>query len=250
MELSQQFKQVFFIFKKKLQQSFTCCDLCGGDCQHYSLICQACANVLPIFHLDKVQADLLNWPAINQLLPDIHFDHLVCFSPYSAPISTWLKQLKYNGRFELAPFLAQLLAEQLNKHWLQSGSGGVPERPDVILSVPLHRKKWQSRGYNQAHLLAKSVASIVQLPYDCGGLIRQKSTVSQVEKSGKARRKNLQNAFKVTLGAEFIPHHVLLIDDVVTTGATASEIAKKLKQFGVKKVTVVAMCLSLPHVEP
>jgi len=91
---------------------------------------------------------------------------------------------------------------------------------------------------------------IVQLPYDSGGLIRQKSTESQVEKSGDARRKNLQDAFKVTLDTALIPHHVLLIDDVVTTGATASEIAKKLKQFGVKKVTVVSMCLSLPRVEP
>jgi ComF family protein len=249
MELSQQFKQTFFIVKRKLSLAFACCDLCGGNCQRYSLVCQACASDLPIFHLDKVQADLLNWPAINQLLPNIHFDHLLCLSPYSAPFSQWLKQLKYHGRFELAPFLSDLLAEQLNAFWLQSKSCKVPEQPALILSVPLHSKKWQSRGYNQAHLLAKSVANKVDIPYDCGGLIRKKLAESQVGKSGKARRKSLQNTFAVTLKHEQLPHHVLLIDDVVTTGATASEIAKKLKQFGVKKITVAAICLSLPHVD-
>lgn len=244
MELSQQYKQKFMHYYKKWRLTFGCCDLCGNHCQHYALLCQACFHDLPRFHLDKVQADLLNWPAIHHALPKSHFDHLVCLSPYLAPFQQWLMQFKYHGRFELAPFFAHLLADQFKRYWSPSTLNNLPV--ELILSVPLHISKWQIRGYNQAHLLAKYFAEHMQLPYQSNGLVRHKLSVSQVGQSGSNRRKNLKNAFEVMLSEEQLPAHVLLVDDVVTTGATTSEIAKILKQAGVKKVTVAALCLSLP----
>jgi len=215
------------------------CDLCGNSTQQQALICSACLADLPLFKQEVIQGDLLNWPAVNKSLPNIHFDHLFCLSPYLAPFNHWLPQFKYQGRFELASLFASLLAEQWQEtHAISS--------VDLILSVPLHISKWQLRGYNQAHLIAKPFSKLLQLPYQASALARITKNISQVGQTGKQRRKNLANAFTLTAQLTEDVKHVLLIDDVLTTGSTASEISKLLKCAGVDRVTVLTVCLTLP----
>jgi len=219
--------------------AFSQCDLCGNTTQQQTLICSACLADLPLFKQEIIQGDLLNWPAVNTSLPNIHFDHLFCLSPYLAPFNHWLSQYKYLGRFELASLFASLLAKQ----WQESHSA---TSVDLILSVPLHISKWQQRGYNQAHLIAKPFSQLLQLPYQGSALARIKKNTSQVGQTGKQRRNNLANAFTLNRPLAEDVKHVLLIDDVLTTGSTASEISKLLKCTGVEKVTVVTVCLTLP----
>jgi ComF family protein len=215
------------------------CDLCGNSTQKQALICSACMADLPLFKQEVIQGDLLNWPAVNKSLPNIHFDHLFCLSPYLAPFNHWLPQFKYQGRFELASLFASLLAEQ----WQETHA---TSSVDLILSVPLHISKWQLRGYNQAHLIADPFSKLLQLPYQDKALARITKNISQVGQTGKQRRKNLANAFTLNQPLTKNVKHVLLIDDVLTTGSTASEISKLLKYAGVEKVTVVTVCLTLP----
>ena len=215
------------------------CDLCGNSTQKQALICSACLADLPLFKQEVIQGDLLNWPAVNKSLPNIHFDHLFCLSPYLAPFNHWLPQFKYQGRFELASLFASLLAEQ----WQETHSSS---SVDLVLSVPLHISKWQMRGYNQAHLIAKPFSKLLQLPYQASALARITKNTSQVGQTGKQRRKNLANAFTLNQPLTENVKHVLLIDDVLTTGSTASEISKLLKSSGVEKVTVVTVGLTLP----
>ncbi len=219
--------------------AFSQCDLCGSDSQEQSLICSSCFAQLPLFEQELTQGDLLNWPAINKALPHIHFDHLFCLSPYLPPFTHWLSQLKYQGRFELGSLFADLLAQQ----WLKVHS---TSPIDLILSVPLHISKWQQRGYNQAHLIAKPFSKLVQRPYQATVLIRLKENKSQVGQTGAQRRNNLANVFSLRHPLGKTVKHVLLIDDVLTTGSTASEISKLLKDHGVEKITVVTVCLTLP----
>lgn len=228
------------------------CDLCGNSLYKDSLddpntfsqtlLCSPCLADLPLFKQTTIQGDLLNWPAINTALPEIDFDHLFCLSPYLAPFTQWLPQLKYQGRFELALLFANLLTQQWQQQCLFIKTSPV----DLVLSVPLHISKWQVRGYNQAHLIAKPFAHRLQLPYDDSALIRTKKNNSQVGKTGRQRRDNLANAFALTKELTNNIQHVMLIDDVLTTGSTASEISKLLKQAGIAKVTVLAVCLTLP----
>ena len=226
--------------KNRLLTRFSCCDLCNCPCGRYTLLCQTCFDDLPVFASDRINGDLLNWPAVAKALPKISFDHLLCFAPYQWPFSQWLSQLKYQGRFELAALLARLLAD----YWLlQCKLHQIPE-PDLVLAVPLHLSKWQQRGYNQAHIIAKSFAEQLGYPYRVDVLSRLRKTSSQVGQSGASRRKNLRKAFAVH--GRDLPAHVLLIDDVITTGTTTSEVSKCLKQHGVKKVTVLTLCLTLP----
>ncbi len=226
-------------YYERIQLVFSQCDICGSSSQEKPLICASCLAQLPLFKQEVTQGDLLNWPAINKSLPQINFDHLFCLSPYLPPFNHWLSQFKYQGRFELASLFSALLAQQ----WQQTHA---TSSVDLILSVPLHISKWQQRGYNQAHLIARLFSRIIQQPYQATALIRIKENKSQVGKTGPQRRNNLASAFALRHPLGKAVKHVLLIDDVLTTGSTASEISKLLKRNGVDKVTVATVCLTLP----
>ncbi len=229
--------------------AISCCDLCGanvnqsellGNSPPHALLCRHCADDLPYFKQTLIVGNLLSWPAINRALPNIYFDQLFSLAPYIYPFDHWLAQLKYLGRFEIADLFSVLLCTQ----WQAIDQERTPV--DLVLSVPLHVKKWQTRGYNQAHLIAKAFAKQLALPYDDKLLVRNKNNDSQMGKTGSQRRKNLANAFSLQYKLTNDINHVLLIDDVVTTGTTASEISKLLKQAGIETVTLVTVCLSLP----
>jgi len=230
------------------------CELCGQALEQVTktaseqrLLCQYCLADLPLFKQQVVQGDLLNWPAIHQALPNIHFDRLICAAPYIMPLNKWLIQFKYQGRFEFSHLFAYLLAKQ----WQHANNVKHNENKcngqSTVVAVPLHFSKWQTRGYNQAHLIAKHFAEHIQAHYLQNALIRNKANNSQVGKTGALRRKSLANSFIINKAVLPLPKKITLIDDVVTTGSTASVIAKLLKQHGVETVTVVTVCLSLPR---
>jgi len=220
-------------------RSFSCCDLCENTTNEHALLCDFCFNNLPLFKQNIIGGDLLNWPQVHNALPNIHFDALFCLSPYIAPFTQWMPQFKYHGKFELATLFSELLVKQ----WSCSNDNSPP---DLVLSVPLHINKWQIRGYNQAHLIAKNFANSLQINYQNTALIRKVNSQSQVGHSGKERRKNLKDMFALHEPLRSKTKHIILIDDVVTTGSTASEISHLLKKNGVEKVTLVAVCLTLP----
>jgi ComF family protein len=239
------------ICTSKIISFVSCCDLCGGKVNQSELmgeqlqqaiLCQHCIDDLPYFNQKLIVGNLLNWPAIHHALPNIYFDQLFSLAPYIYPFDHWLAQLKYLGRFEIAHLLSALLTAQWRAKWANHQSSSF----DLVLSVPLHIKKWKTRGYNQAHLIAKLFAKQLSLPYEEALIIRCKNNDSQMGKTGSQRRKNLANAFCLQHKISSHINHVLLIDDVVTTGTTASEISKLLKSSGVETVTLVTVCLSLP----
>lgn len=223
------------------------CDLCGNQCQVHPLLCQHCLKDLPKFNYKLISADLLNWPTINKIIPEQSFDHLHSLSPHTWPYSQWIGSLKYNGRFELAGLLARLLHNSWEKSIDKHNINQHQILPELVLAVPLHITKWQYRGYNQAHLIAKKFAKHSKIKYRSDLLCRVSDTDTQVGKSGAERRKRLKNAFDITNNAIALPKHVILIDDVVTTGTTVNEVSALLKQNGVEKVTVLSITISLPE---
>jgi len=262
MEFSQ--SNLAFYFKEKLTSSIkklqrfietlSDCDLCGGNCQSQTLICDFCLADLPFFDLTPLQGNLLLWPAISALLPQRKFDQLIAVSAYQWPVDLWVRQLKYQGRFELATLLSALLFQQWRKALLlNSENDEYFKPPSILISVPIHLKKWQQRGFNQAHLLASKFSHEAGITYLPNALIRVSDNKSQAGQTGVRRRKNLRNIFKLSpellsLSSQktAFAEHVLLLDDVVTTGSTCDEICRVLKRHGVKKITVLTLCLSLP----
>jgi ComF family protein len=226
---------------RRLSFHICCCELCNQPCQQFNLLCTTCFEDLPKFQYQTIAADLLNWPAIYQHVNHSHIDHLVSFMPYIWPMELWLNQLKYQGRFELAQLLAQLIGQLLMQPMMQHYLTAEP----VLIPVPNHIKRWQQRGYNQAHLISKALARQLQLQCQPKLLVKHQETSSQVGQSGRQRRQSLANAFHVNCKVA-APTHVILVDDVCTTGSTVNQLAKLLKRSGVKTVTVVTAALSLP----
>jgi len=111
---------------------------------------------------------------------------------------------------------------------------------DVIVPMPLHWTKLWSRGFNQAELLAREVAQTWNVPVR--NLVRRrKATAVQAGLTNSKRRLNVQGAFQIRSKARLDGKHVLLVDDVLTTGATASACARVLKRAGAARVTVLAL---------
>jgi len=240
---------VFKVISQALSSKFNAwqlslgeCDLCGNDSISQPLLCQYCLADLPIFNYQQCGDSLLNWPAIDRSFSKRKFDQLFCLSPYIWPIDQWLKQLKYHNRFELAVLLADLLVPL----WQQKIMPLL--QPDyAFTAVAVHPKKWQIRGYNQAHLIAKALTKKVHINYQDDLLIRTSFCAGQVGQSGAERRKNLKGAFEISPHITKLPEQIILLDDVLTTGTTVNEVSKLLKHRGVKKVIVLTLALSLPN---
>jgi len=110
---------------------------------------------------------------------------------------------------------------------------------DYLVPVPLHKRRYRERGYNQAELLARSLEKLTQIPVLANNLTRIKYTEQQRKfKSRKEKRENVEGVFKVRHPEEIKDATILLIDDVLTTGATVSEIARTLLNAGANRVDV------------
>lgn len=115
------------------------------------------------------------------------------------------------------------------------------QKPDVIVPVPLHRSRLQSRGFNQAVLLGKLFSSRLSIPMLAGGLIRIRPTRPQIDLSAEERRNNVKGAFAASGSDGIMDKRILLLDDVMTTGSTVDECARVLKNAGAVSVTVVTI---------
>lgn len=148
------------------------------------------------------------------------------------PTKEMIHYLKYNGVKENAAILANLLIDQL----IDTDFRG----QIVVTSVPLHSRRLNERGFNQAEILAKLAAKNIGYDYQ-NLLIRKKYSDSQVKSSGKKRRENLIGAFVPDKLASAKKKTVILVDDVSTTGATLEECAKVLRASGARQVWGLVM---------
>jgi ComF family protein len=156
------------------------------------------------------------------------FDTVYTFGSYEATLRGLIHLFKYNQVRPLAKPLGALLARAIPRE----------HRFDVIVPMPLHWKKRWSRGYNQSELLAKEVARRWGVPVE--RIVRRtKATAPQAGLSNSKRRLNVRGAFAASKSVKGL--RVLLIDDVLTTGATASACARVLKRAGASHVAVAAV---------
>ena len=132
---------------------------------------------------------------------------------------------KFRGRRAMAAPLGDLLVEAMD--------GRLPAGlPGLLVPVPLHPRRQRERGFNQASLLARRVARIWRVPVHDDVLVRAVATPSQTELDAPARRANVRDAFRLRRPELVAGRHVLLVDDILTTGATLSECARSLRTGG------------------
>ncbi|MDA3873543.1 MAG: ComF family protein [Kiritimatiellae bacterium] len=152
---------------------------------------------------------------------------------YEGGVRTAIHALKYRRDFSVIPDLSRLLLAGIEAHF--------PEADDMTLvPVPRHRKRIRHRGFNQGEELIRGIRRIHKHTRVWTGLRRIKNTETQTRLSKAARRKNVRSAFSVPKAVD-VPCRVLLIDDVMTTGATLSECSKVLKRAGVQEVYTLTL---------
>jgi ComF family protein len=219
------------------------CRVCGDPLHEISRIpvCSRCLRQPTAIAADYYCADCKT-PFLNRFPLDEEgrcsmcrlgltgFDTVYTFGSYEDTLRELLHLFKYNQVRPLARPLGALVARAIPRE----------HRFDLIVPMPLHwRKRW-TRGYNQSQLLAKEVARRWGVPV--GEVVRRvKATAPQAGLSNSKRRLNVSGAFRIRKGASIKGLRVLLIDDVLTTGATASACAKVLKHAGASHVAVAAV---------
>lgn len=156
------------------------------------------------------------------------------FSPvtYTGSAVSLVTGLKFRNK----KYFAEPLAKWMTDRFLEEEIAA-----DLVLPVPLHANRKKERGYNQSELLAKVIADSLSLPLDTTSVVREKDTLASTGLQGgrKAREENMKDAFKLVSKEKIAGKTVLVVDDVITTGATTSELSSVLKKGGAKKVYVL-----------
>lgn len=163
--------------------------------------------------------------------PDGQIEGAAAAYTYGDPASGMVRALKYGG--------VRLLTEPMGRHMVRALEGLQPVRADCVVPVPMHRVRLRERGFNHAALLAGEVARALELPV-CDALERVRNTPQQVRLDDAERRRNLEGA--IAIREEVTGRRVLLVDDVVTTGATAGACAGALLSGGAQ--AVILLCFA------
>ena len=182
------------------------CPHCGRAVTHGGLVCPSCSVHPPIY------------------------DRLIAPFHYTYPVSLLIKLLKYKNNIEISGELGRALADTIKARGYAL--------PEVIVPVPLHPLRAMIRGYNQAQEIAVALAAQLQLPVITDLVGRVRHTRPQFNLGPVERRRNVQGAFRL----KRLPRHrsVAIVDDIVTTGTTANEVARVLRRAGVKTIEVWA----------
>ena len=145
-------------------------------------------------------------------------------------------QIKYHGNTQLAHQFGTLLGEELKaSHRFDT--------VDIVLPVPLHWWRKMRRGYNQSHLLAAEVAKVLGCPLSTNNLYRRRHTPTQTHKNRQQRIDNMSSAFSVRHPEKYEGKHLLLIDDVLTTGATTEACYHALQAIPNLRISVATLAL-------
>ncbi|MEN0106855.1 MAG: ComF family protein [Pseudomonas sp.] len=202
------------------------CTPCKQELPWLQAQCQHCA--LPLFSAGLVCGECQKQPPL--------FDRVLAPWVYGFPIDALITRFKHHGKWPLGRLLGALLSHHLQNAF----AAGLP-RPDLLLPVPLGKRRLRQRGFNQAGMLADWLHQHLHIPVDAGLLKRERETDAQQELDAAARQRNLRNAFVLSNPAAVHGKHLAVVDDVLTTGATANSLARLLKKAGARHVDIYCL---------
>jgi ComF family protein len=206
------------------------CQSCGNSLvAGEELLCLDCRYHLPFtnFHLkpDNMVAQQF-WGKI-----DLEGAYAMCYFTKGEKMQHLMHNFKYKGNQKIGNLLGSIAGEQLLKSPVFKGV-------DVIIPVPLHKSRLRKRGYNQSMCFAEGLSEKMEIPVDENNLIRLRATETQTHRSRFSRFENMQQVFTLINPEALRNQHVLLVDDVVTTGST-------LEACGVELLKIEGLKLSI-----
>jgi ComF family protein len=219
-------KQSCLLCDETTDAMFPICTGCETELPWLGDQCERCALPMPTAGLTCGQC-LRHPPAFSEVVVPWRYDF---------PVDSLVTRFKHQGKWPMGRLLAELLGQSLHYRFAE----GLP-RPDCLLPVPLASKRLRQRGYNQAAMLARWLGAQVDIPTDEGLLLRVLETPTQQGLDAKARKQNLRKAFTLADGAQIKGRHFAVVDDVLTTGATAHALAQLLIDAGACRVDVYCL---------
>jgi ComF family protein len=221
------------VLEHAINQHVEICSGCYQVLPHNKYCCAHCALPLPEdVGLDCINKnDILCGRCIKQAP---QFDYSYSLFRYQDEVIRLIHRLKFGEKVSYARSIGELLLTTVVDKLLPEQG-----RPECIIPVPLHNRRLRQRGYNQSTEISRVLSKKMGLAIEHDVVLRQRSTLTQTGLKAKQRQKNIKGAFKVMrrLNAK----HVLLVDDVITTGSTVNELAKVLKQSGIERIGVLSI---------
>ena len=212
------------------------CRACGNHLSDNELqICTNCRHQLPLtnFHSDKENA-------VHKMLygrvPLEHATALLHFSKKGI-VQQLMHNLKYRGHESIGQFLGEWLGIELQT---ETGYSEV----DIVIPVPLHKSKLRKRGYNQVDLFGRALATSLDAEYNPAVLIKSVNSKTQVFKNRLNRNFKATNDFEIVNGSSLEHKHILLVDDIITTGATVESCASQLLMIEGLKLSLATMAIT------
>jgi ComF family protein len=220
-------KDLFYLFYPKL------CAICEQKLvENEPTICTLCRHDLPLTNFEDFRDNKVTQIFYGRIVIEKAFSLL--FFRKKGNTKKLIHDLKYKGNEEIGTFFGNWLGEVLkeNKEF---------EEVDYIIPVPLHPKKLKERGYNQVTKFGEALSESLKIPFEENYLIRISSTKTQTFKARFERFNNIDTKFLLENSTFFNNKHILLIDDVVTTGATLEACAKEFKKSKNCKISILTM---------
>ena len=213
------------------------CLLCGSTCcDTHQALCTPCLADLPQLKAgcSHCLAPLTGHIPSQKILcgrcikSPPAFDQVISSYPYARPISDFILRGKFNQDLASLKLIGELMATSL------SANNHLP--PSLLTPVPLHPSRYRERGFNQSAEIARTLAKLLNAPLEKHLIKRNIHSVPQMSLPAKARQKNIRGIFSVN--RHINGEHITVIDDVMTSGATANEIARVLKKAGASRVDI------------
>lgn len=213
------------------------CNLCGEEIFSEEYFCKDCLKQLPFNDGAICSRCGRKTPNSTGLClsckgENTYFDIARSLFLYKYPINNMIQNFKYNNFRYLAELFAYMMKDVYLKEFFNA---------DIIVAVPMQEKDEEIRGFNQSQLLAEKLSEFISVPVSDEVIIKKKQTPHQVGLDKKHRLKNLESVFKVCNKELIKDKRVLLVDDVLTTGATSMTVSKKLKEGGASAVFLLTI---------
>ncbi|MHC8317408.1 ComF family protein [Pseudomonas sp. LB3P31] len=219
-------KQPCLLCQEEVDEAVPICMACETELPWLGEQCQTCALPLPSPGMTCGQC-LKQPPAFEQVAVPWLYDF---------PVDTLITRFKHSAKWPYGRLLGELLAQFLQHRYDEH----MP-RPAVLVPVPMATRRLRQRGFNQAVMLAKWLSAILEIRCDEKLVLRVQDTSAQQDLKADARKKNLRNAFALAPDATVKGLHLALVDDVLTTGATAHALARLLLNAGAARVDVYCL---------
>jgi len=214
-------------------------EVCAGCESHLlageSVICTDCRHQLPLTNHHAVPENEAFQKFYGKL--PVEFVATLCYFPEKGIVREMIHKLKYKGQEAIGTTLGFWLAEELK-------SIPIIGDVDAIIPVPLHKKRLRERGYNQVSSFGKALSESLNLPFEENVLVRNIYSKSQTKKDRLGRSANSKSVFDVKNCKENRGKHFLLIDDVLTTGATLESCGRALLQIPEIKISIACIAMT------